>query len=237
MQARRFNVALFLQVHRAALTRRGADVCGVPTGRVVVIKVKHPRVGQSIQRDFAIMMWAASQLEWFPALAKLRLRESLQQFAAPLREQARPSLTRCCSAVCVPAQSTLAFMHACRTQSVPVAWHCMEATPWQPCAKLIVAWRMRSDLRHCDVTRRHTGRACASGPAAGGAQPVALQPELCARRPRRAAHAPLPLGLPRARPRPYHTQLQRLCSAPACDSFFCSKGLSVEAAEVTHCRS
>jgi aarF domain-containing kinase len=75
------------QVHRAALTQRGADICGVPFGKVVALKVKHPRVSQSIQRDFGIMMWAASQLEWVPALRKMQLRESLQQFAAPLREQ------------------------------------------------------------------------------------------------------------------------------------------------------
>ena len=75
------------QVHRAALSARGAEVCGVPAGRVVAIKVKHPKVSESIQRDFGIMMWVASQLEWVPTLRKMRLRESLQQFAAPLREQ------------------------------------------------------------------------------------------------------------------------------------------------------
>lgn len=79
------------QVHRAALTQHGADVCGSTAGTVVVIKVKHPGVSESIQRDFGIMMWVASQLEWLAVFRKLHLKESLQQFAVPLREQ-----------VCVP---------------------------------------------------------------------------------------------------------------------------------------
>ena len=84
-----------MQVHRAALTQRGADVCGVAPGKVIVIKVKHPKVSESIQRDFGIMMWVASQLEWLPAMRKMRLRESLQQFAAPLREQVVLLLCTC----------------------------------------------------------------------------------------------------------------------------------------------
>jgi aarF domain-containing kinase len=56
---------------------------------VVVIKVKHPGVSESIQRDFGIMMWVASQLEWLAVFRKLHLKESLQQFAVPLREQVR----------------------------------------------------------------------------------------------------------------------------------------------------
>lgn len=75
------------QVHKAELSARGGSICGMPSGTVVAIKVKHPGVSQSIQRDFSIMMWLAHQLEWVPALRKLRLAESLSQFAAPLREQ------------------------------------------------------------------------------------------------------------------------------------------------------
>lgn len=75
------------QVHKAELSARGGSICGMPAGTLVAIKVKHPGVSRSIQRDFSIMMWVASQLEWIPALRKMRLGESLSQFAAPLREQ------------------------------------------------------------------------------------------------------------------------------------------------------
>jgi aarF domain-containing kinase len=75
------------QVHRAGLSQEAANACGMPAGTVVAIKVKHPGVSRSIQRDFSIMMWLASQVEWIPAFKKLHISESLSQFAAPLREQ------------------------------------------------------------------------------------------------------------------------------------------------------
>ncbi len=56
----------------------------------VAVKVRHPGVGQAIQRDFALMLRMARLLEYFPAAKTLRLEDSLKQFAAPLREQVRP---------------------------------------------------------------------------------------------------------------------------------------------------
>lgn len=58
----------------------------------MAVKVRHPGVGQAIQRDFALMMRVARLLSLLPATAHLRLEDSLAQFAAPLREQARPAL-------------------------------------------------------------------------------------------------------------------------------------------------
>ena len=56
-------------------------------GTVVAVKVRHPGVGQAIQRDFALMLRVARLLSLLPATAHLRLEQSLAQFAAPLREQ------------------------------------------------------------------------------------------------------------------------------------------------------
>jgi hypothetical protein len=53
----------------------------------VAVKVRHPGVSESIERDFALMMAAARVAAHLPALSALRLEESLKQFAAPLREQ------------------------------------------------------------------------------------------------------------------------------------------------------
>lgn len=80
------------QVHRAQLSEKAANLCGMPLGTIVAIKVKHPGVSKSIQRDFSIMMWIAQQVEWIPTFKKLHLSESLAQFAAPLREQVRDSV-------------------------------------------------------------------------------------------------------------------------------------------------
>lgn len=55
----------------------------------MAVKVRHPGVGQAIQRDFALMLRVARLLSLLPATAHLRLEDSLAQFAAPLREQAR----------------------------------------------------------------------------------------------------------------------------------------------------
>lgn len=75
------------QIHRAVLSGAGARLTGVEEGTVVAVKVRHPGVGQVIERDFALMMAAARLAGSLPALRTLRLEESLKQFAAPLREQ------------------------------------------------------------------------------------------------------------------------------------------------------
>lgn len=82
------------QIHRGGLSEKAANLCGMPAGTVVAVKVKHPGVSKSIQRDFSIMMWFAQQVEWFPAFKRLHISESLAQFAAPLREQVCTSLSR-----------------------------------------------------------------------------------------------------------------------------------------------
>ena len=58
-------------------------------GTFVAVKVRHPKVGATIARDFALMLRAARLAAWLPSLAALRLEDSLEQFAAPLREQVR----------------------------------------------------------------------------------------------------------------------------------------------------
>jgi len=49
--------------------------------------VRHPGVGRAISRDFELMMAAAQLAELFPSMKRLRLQDSLRQFAAPLQEQ------------------------------------------------------------------------------------------------------------------------------------------------------
>ena len=51
------------------------------------MQVRHPGVGRAISRDFELMMAAASVAEFLPSMRRLRIRESLKQFAAPLQEQ------------------------------------------------------------------------------------------------------------------------------------------------------
>jgi aarF domain-containing kinase len=75
------------QVHRAVLSSAGARLTGVDAGTVVAVKVRHPGVSEVIERDFGLMMIVAKVLGVLPALNSLRLEESLEQFAAPLREQ------------------------------------------------------------------------------------------------------------------------------------------------------
>ena len=57
----------------------------------MAVKVRHPGVGQVIQRDFALMMRVARLASLLPLTAHLRLEDTLSQFAAPLREQVRPA--------------------------------------------------------------------------------------------------------------------------------------------------
>lgn len=75
------------QVHLATLSPHGALNTGLVAGTQVAVKVRHPGVENAIIRDFALMIGIAQLAELVPALRRLRLQESLQQFAAPLREQ------------------------------------------------------------------------------------------------------------------------------------------------------
>lgn len=75
------------QIHRARLSERGALHTGVPAGTEVAVKVRHPGVGTAISRDFELMMAAASVAELLPSMKRLRIKDSLRQFAAPLQEQ------------------------------------------------------------------------------------------------------------------------------------------------------
>ena len=53
----------------------------------VAVKVRHPGVGEVIARDFDLMLLVAKTASWLPGLRRLRLEDSLRQFAAPLCEQ------------------------------------------------------------------------------------------------------------------------------------------------------
>lgn len=76
------------QVHRARLGPKGAALAGLPRGSLVAVKVRHPRVSEAIERDFAAMAaLAAAAAALSPRLAAVRLEETLKQFEAPLREQ------------------------------------------------------------------------------------------------------------------------------------------------------
>lgn len=76
-----------MQVYRAVLSAKGAKNTGMEPGTVVAVKVRHPGVGNAIQRDFALMLRVAQWASLLPSLSQLRLEDSLKQFAAPLREQ------------------------------------------------------------------------------------------------------------------------------------------------------
>ncbi|KAK7246603.1 hypothetical protein RIF29_41472 [Crotalaria pallida] len=67
------------QVHRASLKQRYPGQRAKPL--VVAVKVRHPGVGESIRRDFAIINLVAKISNFIPALNWLRLDESVQQFA------------------------------------------------------------------------------------------------------------------------------------------------------------
>ena len=60
----------------------------------MAVKVRHPGVGQAIARDFSLMMFVARAVSWLPGMRRLRLEDSLKQFAAPLTEQV-------CVALCI----------------------------------------------------------------------------------------------------------------------------------------
>ena len=65
----------------------------MPAGTRVAVKVRHPGVGHAIARDFALMMFVARAVSLLPGMRRLRLEDSLKQFAAPLTEQVRMALT------------------------------------------------------------------------------------------------------------------------------------------------
>ncbi|MED6122132.1 hypothetical protein PIB30_037013 [Stylosanthes scabra] len=73
------------QVHRALLRSRypGQKAKSL----VVAVKVRHPGVGESIRRDFAIINLVAKSSRFIPALNWLRLDESVQQFAVFMLSQ------------------------------------------------------------------------------------------------------------------------------------------------------
>lgn len=73
------------QVHRATLKYRYPGKQAKPL--VVAVKVRHPGVGESIRRDFAIINTAAKISMFIPALKWLRLDESVQQFAVFMMSQ------------------------------------------------------------------------------------------------------------------------------------------------------
>ncbi|GFH07511.1 ABC1 domain-containing protein [Haematococcus lacustris] len=94
------------QIHRAKLSEKGAALtgkqgqdgrqgvvaharrgAGFQAGQVVAVKVRHPGVADTILRDFSTMLALARCASAVPALAHLRLEDTLKQFAAPLKEQ------------------------------------------------------------------------------------------------------------------------------------------------------
>ncbi|EPS58537.1 hypothetical protein M569_16276, partial [Genlisea aurea] len=67
------------QVHRATL--RSGYLNRQLKSKLVAVKVRHPRVGESIKRDFEIINVIAKISNFVPALNWLRLDESVRQFA------------------------------------------------------------------------------------------------------------------------------------------------------------
>ncbi|GAX81695.1 hypothetical protein CEUSTIGMA_g9123.t1 [Chlamydomonas eustigma] len=75
------------QIHRAKLSKKGAAITGCHPGAIVAVKVRHPGTADTIIHDFETMLWVASIVSNAPALSKLRLEDTLNQFASPLKEQ------------------------------------------------------------------------------------------------------------------------------------------------------
>jgi len=79
------------QVHRATLARpcppRRRRLHGESEVQTVAVKVRHPRVAELIQRDFAILRVLAELAGVLPGLSWMRLDESVRQFRVPLFEQ------------------------------------------------------------------------------------------------------------------------------------------------------
>ncbi|XP_042060724.1 ABC1 family protein YPL109C, mitochondrial-like [Salvia splendens] len=73
------------QVHQATLTFRYPQQQVKPM--VVAVKVRHPGVGEVIQRDFVLINLFAKVSKFIPTLRWLRLDESIQQFAIFMMSQ------------------------------------------------------------------------------------------------------------------------------------------------------
>ncbi|XP_042029263.1 probable serine/threonine-protein kinase abkC isoform X1 [Salvia splendens] len=73
------------QVHRASVRSRYPGRLNKPI--LVAVKVRHPGVGESIKRDFAIINVVAKISGLIPGLTWLRLDESVQQFAVFMMSQ------------------------------------------------------------------------------------------------------------------------------------------------------
>ncbi|KAK8942580.1 hypothetical protein KSP39_PZI009305 [Platanthera zijinensis] len=74
------------QVHRASLRfQYSGERLSKPVS--VAVKVRHPKVGESIRRDFTIINIAAKLSSYIPALSWLRLDESVRQFAVFMMSQ------------------------------------------------------------------------------------------------------------------------------------------------------
>ncbi|PKU68684.1 ABC1 family protein YPL109C, mitochondrial [Dendrobium catenatum] len=73
------------QVHRASLRVR--HQIQKSNHAVVAVKVRHPGVGESIRRDFALISLVAKVSNFMPGLKWLRLDESVQQFAVFMMSQ------------------------------------------------------------------------------------------------------------------------------------------------------
>lgn len=65
----------------------------------MAVKVRHPGVVRAIQRDFDLMLRLAGLASLFPAVRRMRLGETLAQFAAPLQEQVSSHSTPVCLSV------------------------------------------------------------------------------------------------------------------------------------------
>jgi aarF domain-containing kinase len=75
------------QIHRARLSPQAAASCGVASGTLVAVKVRHPGVESLMAQDFVLMHRAAQAAAFLPGLKALRLEESVRQFGGPLQEQ------------------------------------------------------------------------------------------------------------------------------------------------------
>lgn len=65
------------QVHKAVLR-----------GTTIVAKVRHPKVAKLMEMDFRLMNFAARVADLIPALASLRIRDTVEQFSHNMAEQA-----------------------------------------------------------------------------------------------------------------------------------------------------
>lgn len=64
------------QVHKAVLD-----------GKLVAVKIRHPRVAELIDMDFRLMTLAAKLCDWIPGLSWLHIRDSVEQFSHTMAAQ------------------------------------------------------------------------------------------------------------------------------------------------------